>query len=270
MHSFIDYYFQSSHHEIYFKSHNDSNQVLNLVFLSVVFPLLPPWQYHGQSWRGTEVLKENCPSRSHEQMRAGQFDCFDLVVLEVGLGRACPRAVCVCVRFKCRSFKILPLKRAAFPRHCWSLQPLPSGGCSTALSPSEIILPVTSTLWSRIPDLCPCVCFLQASGERVNLTIARPGKPQPGNTVREAAPPSQQHPQPLYYSRPSAHKVRRSVCAVIHPPRRIVTVSWYNLNEHYYSVGEGEHGSLGCKLRMFCCLGEWCIVWAPQPMEVVS
>lgn len=60
------------------------------------------------------------------------------------------------------------------------------------------------------------VCFLQASGERVNLTIARPGKAQPGNAVREAGAPSssQHHAQALYYSRPSSHKVRCSVCVL--------------------------------------------------------
>ncbi|XP_044633315.1 ligand of Numb protein X 2 isoform X3 [Equus asinus] len=51
--------------------------------------------------------------------------------------------------------------------------------------------------------------IIQASGERVNLTIARPGKPQPGNTIREAgtqSSSSQHHAQPLYHSRPSSHK----------------------------------------------------------------
>ncbi|ELK37722.1 Ligand of Numb protein X 2 [Myotis davidii] len=50
--------------------------------------------------------------------------------------------------------------------------------------------------------------IIQASGERVNLTIARPGKPPPGNTIREAGTQSssQHHAQPLYYSRPSSHK----------------------------------------------------------------
>ncbi|KAF6119510.1 ligand of numb-protein X 2 [Phyllostomus discolor] len=50
--------------------------------------------------------------------------------------------------------------------------------------------------------------IIQASGERVNLTIARPGKAQPGNAVREAGAPSssQHHAQALYYSRPSSHK----------------------------------------------------------------
>ncbi|XP_053528806.1 ligand of Numb protein X 2 [Artibeus jamaicensis] len=50
--------------------------------------------------------------------------------------------------------------------------------------------------------------IIQASGERVNLTIARPGKAQPGNAVREAGVPSssQHQAQALYYSRPSSHK----------------------------------------------------------------
>nr|XP_017531920.2 ligand of Numb protein X 2 [Manis javanica] len=50
--------------------------------------------------------------------------------------------------------------------------------------------------------------IIQASGERVNLTIARPGKPQPGNTLREAGTQSnsQHHAQPVYCSRPSSHK----------------------------------------------------------------
>ncbi|XP_008583884.1 PREDICTED: ligand of Numb protein X 2 [Galeopterus variegatus] len=50
--------------------------------------------------------------------------------------------------------------------------------------------------------------IIQASGERVNLTIARQGKPQPGNTLREAGThsSSQHHAQTLYHSRPSSHK----------------------------------------------------------------
>ncbi|XP_036687096.1 ligand of Numb protein X 2 isoform X2 [Balaenoptera musculus] len=49
--------------------------------------------------------------------------------------------------------------------------------------------------------------IIQASGETVNLTIARPGKPQPGNAVREAGTQSSQHhAQPLPYNRPSSHK----------------------------------------------------------------
>ncbi|XP_040122680.1 ligand of Numb protein X 2 [Oryx dammah] len=50
--------------------------------------------------------------------------------------------------------------------------------------------------------------IIQASGERVSLTIARPGKPQPGSTVREAGTQSgsQHHPQTLPYNRPSSHK----------------------------------------------------------------
>nr|XP_005902246.1 PREDICTED: ligand of Numb protein X 2 [Bos mutus] len=50
--------------------------------------------------------------------------------------------------------------------------------------------------------------IIQASGERVSLTIARPGKPQPGSTVREAGTQSssQHHTQTLPYNRPSSHK----------------------------------------------------------------
>ncbi|XP_023570851.1 ligand of Numb protein X 2 [Octodon degus] len=50
--------------------------------------------------------------------------------------------------------------------------------------------------------------IIQASGERVNLTIARPGRPQLGSTVREAGPhgSSQHHTQPLSHNRPSSHK----------------------------------------------------------------
>lgn len=56
------------------------------------------------------------------------------------------------------------------------------------------------------PELAAQV--IQASGERVNLTIARPGKPQPGTSVREAGAQSssQHHAQPLCYSRPGSHK----------------------------------------------------------------
>ncbi|XP_012882713.1 PREDICTED: ligand of Numb protein X 2 [Dipodomys ordii] len=50
--------------------------------------------------------------------------------------------------------------------------------------------------------------IIQASGERVSLTIARPVKPQPGNSTREAGThnSSQHHPQLPSHSRPSSHK----------------------------------------------------------------
>lgn len=67
-------------------------------------------------------------------------------------------------------------------------------------------------------NVCMCVCFLQASGERVNLTIARQGKAQPGNPVREAAShsgSSQHHSQSLYPSRPTSHKVRTFLVVVL-------------------------------------------------------
>ncbi|XP_044105445.1 ligand of Numb protein X 2 isoform X2 [Neovison vison] len=50
--------------------------------------------------------------------------------------------------------------------------------------------------------------IIQASGERVDLTIARPGKSQPGNPVRDtgAQSSSQHHAQLLYHNRPSSHK----------------------------------------------------------------
>ncbi|XP_052610481.1 ligand of Numb protein X 2 [Peromyscus californicus insignis] len=50
--------------------------------------------------------------------------------------------------------------------------------------------------------------IIQASGERVNLTIARPGKSQPSNGTREAGAHSvsQHHAQPPPHSRPSSHK----------------------------------------------------------------
>ncbi|KAM6179705.1 ligand of Numb protein X 2 [Erethizon dorsatum] len=50
--------------------------------------------------------------------------------------------------------------------------------------------------------------IIQASGERVNLTIARPGRAQLGNTLREAGAhgSSQHHTQPPSHSRPSSHK----------------------------------------------------------------
>ncbi|XP_072832147.1 ligand of Numb protein X 2 isoform X2 [Vicugna pacos] len=56
------------------------------------------------------------------------------------------------------------------------------------------------------PELAAQV--IQASGERVNLTIARTGKPQPGHTVREAGTQSssQHHAQLPGHSRPSSHK----------------------------------------------------------------
>ncbi|XP_044936576.1 ligand of Numb protein X 2-like isoform X2 [Mustela putorius furo] len=50
--------------------------------------------------------------------------------------------------------------------------------------------------------------ILQPSGERVDLTIARPGKSQPGNPVQDAGAQSTSlhHAQPLYHNRPSSHK----------------------------------------------------------------
>ncbi|XP_003477453.2 ligand of Numb protein X 2 [Cavia porcellus] len=50
--------------------------------------------------------------------------------------------------------------------------------------------------------------IIQASGERVSLTIARPGRPQPSGTIREAGThsSSQHHAQPLSQNRPSSHK----------------------------------------------------------------
>lgn len=69
-------------------------------------------------------------------------------------------------------------------------------------------------------------CLLQASGERVNLTIARPGKSQPSNGTREAGAGahsvSQQHAQPPSHSRPSSHKVRTLRAFNLHHPLRIV------------------------------------------------
>lgn len=55
----------------------------------------------------------------------------------------------------------------------------------------------------------------------MDLTIARPGKSQPGNAVRDAGAQSssQHHVQPLYHNRPSSHKVRRCVrtCSFLYP-----------------------------------------------------
>uniref|UniRef100_G3WY25 Ligand of Numb protein X 2 n=1 Tax=Sarcophilus harrisii TaxID=9305 RepID=G3WY25_SARHA len=50
--------------------------------------------------------------------------------------------------------------------------------------------------------------IIQASGERVNLTISRPGKPQTNSTNREPGThsSSQHQAQQLYHSRPSSHK----------------------------------------------------------------
>ncbi|XP_074072252.1 ligand of Numb protein X 2 [Macrotis lagotis] len=50
--------------------------------------------------------------------------------------------------------------------------------------------------------------IIQASGERVNLTITRPGKLQTNNTTREPGThnSSQHQAQQLYHSRPSSHK----------------------------------------------------------------
>ncbi|XP_003414001.1 ligand of Numb protein X 2 isoform X1 [Loxodonta africana] len=75
------------------------------------------------------------------------------------------------------------------------------------LSSSDRVLAINGhDLKHGTPELAAQI--IQASGERVNLTIARPGKPQPGNANREAGTPSgnQHHSQQLYHTRPSSHK----------------------------------------------------------------
>ncbi|XP_058999987.1 uncharacterized protein LOC131813645 [Mustela lutreola] len=71
--------------------------------------------------------------------------------------------------------------------------------------------------------------ILQASGDRVDLTIARPGKSQPGNPVQDtgAQGSSQQHAQPLYHNRPSSHKMRPRVCMFSFIcPQGILVTNW--------------------------------------------
>lgn len=144
------------------------------------------------------ILKESYPSRS-----PGEVDCSAWVVGEGGLGRVCPRAVCVFQR--------------QTPWTTSSQDQLPSSyHQALAATPGKALVQ-----WWEVLVLCEmrnigndwwlCLYFLQASGERVSLTIARPGKPQPGSTVREAGTQSssQHHAQTLPYSRPSSHKVRR-------------------------------------------------------------
>ncbi|XP_037656183.1 ligand of Numb protein X 2 [Choloepus didactylus] len=75
------------------------------------------------------------------------------------------------------------------------------------LSSNDRVLAINShDLKHGTPELAAQI--IQASGERVNLTIARPGKAPPGNTSREAGTQSssQHHSQQLYHSRPSSHK----------------------------------------------------------------
>ncbi|XP_045149994.1 ligand of Numb protein X 2 isoform X1 [Echinops telfairi] len=75
------------------------------------------------------------------------------------------------------------------------------------LSSNDRVLAVNGRdLKHGTPELAAHI--IQASGERVTLTIARPGKPQPGNASRDAgAPSSSQHlPQQLHPARPSSHK----------------------------------------------------------------
>ncbi|XP_059243213.1 LOW QUALITY PROTEIN: ligand of Numb protein X 2-like [Mustela nigripes] len=74
--------------------------------------------------------------------------------------------------------------------------------------------------------------IIQASGERVDLTIARPGKSQPGNPVQDtgAQGSSQHHAQPLYHNRPSSHK----------DLTQCVTCQ-----EKHITVKKEPHGSLG-------------------------
>ncbi|XP_058999996.1 ligand of Numb protein X 2-like [Mustela lutreola] len=71
--------------------------------------------------------------------------------------------------------------------------------------------------------------ILQASGDRVDLTIARPGKSQPGNPVQDtgAQGSSQHHAQPLYHNRPSSHKMRPRVCMFSFIcPQGILVTNW--------------------------------------------
>ncbi|XP_014939231.1 ligand of Numb protein X 2 isoform X1 [Acinonyx jubatus] len=75
------------------------------------------------------------------------------------------------------------------------------------LSSSDRVLAINGhDLKHGTPELAAQI--IQASGERVDLTIARPGKSQPGNPVRDAGAQSssQHHAQPLYHNRPSSHK----------------------------------------------------------------
>ncbi|OCT93143.1 ligand of Numb protein X 2 isoform X1 [Xenopus laevis] len=49
--------------------------------------------------------------------------------------------------------------------------------------------------------------IIQGSGERVNLTVSRPVKQQPGNITRDVGNSQpHHHTQPVYHHRPSAHK----------------------------------------------------------------
>ncbi|XP_039111489.1 ligand of Numb protein X 2 [Hyaena hyaena] len=75
------------------------------------------------------------------------------------------------------------------------------------LSSNDRVLAINShDLKHGTPELAAQI--IQASGERVDLTIARVGKSQPGNPVRDpgAQSSSQPHVQPLYHNRPSSHK----------------------------------------------------------------
>lgn len=107
------------------------------------------------------------------------------------------------------------------------------------LSSNDRVLAINGhDLKQGTPELAAHI--IQASGERVNLTIARPGKAQPSNGSRETGAHSSNHAQPPSHSRPSSHKdlTRCVICQEKH-----ITVK----KEPHESLGMTVAGGRGSK-----------------------
>lgn len=182
--------------EFIFKMAMDFNQVLN-PFLPSILSFTLSLRCHSQPWRDREVLKQLLSRKWW-----GAFDSVPWLLWR-WLGKGCPRTVPA--HFSCTSSNYQLLKELPSSYHR-----------ALAVTPGQTPVRWDLVKWEASLMTGAPVHFLQASGERVNLTIARPGKPQPGTSVREAGAQSssQHHAQPLCYSRPGSHKVRSRVFAV--------------------------------------------------------
>ena len=191
----------------------DCNPVLNpFVLLS---SLLSFSQCQGQFCRGGKYKKtvtlQEIMGRSEPRL------CFGYILGISRIREGLPKRS-VCGSFTCRSFKVLApeMNSLVYPTSSRGLQtPLRWGSDTAMISALKMTLPIIFLSEKHHSWLVIIyVCFLQASGDRVDLTIARPGKSQPGNPVQDAGAQgsSQHHAQPLYHNRPSSHKVRPRVC----------------------------------------------------------
>lgn len=140
----------------------DFNQVLNLFFLSVSFPLLSPSQYQGQPWRGKKVLKD---ITLQEVMGAESTDSSTALSWLYGGGvqeGMSQSSVCAC--FSCRSFKVLSHKTSSIPPTAVCSQALPLRHSGT-ISALEISLPASSTLRNTVGDRAN-VCVFSRLAEK--------------------------------------------------------------------------------------------------------